>query len=1031
MVNLSLLGPFQADLDGQPVHSFKAQKAKALLIYLAVESHHSHQRESLMTMLWPGFALQSAQQNLRQTLYLLRQSLPIKDDTLDLFLVDRYTISWNPDVPLSLDITQFEELAVSREITDRRQAADLYRGPFLADFYLPDSEPFEEWVTSKRAYYFNTAQDLIGHLADDYIAAADWHAAEEITRRLIEIDKLQEPAHRQLIEVLARSGRRQDAIRQYNALRQLLKDELALKPDPETISLVDAIREGSLEEVAAKEQVEAPAPVEIPPVSPRHNLPHSLANFIGRQQEIEEIESLIRDHRLVMLTGAAGIGKTNLCLKVGRNLIDDFPDGVWMVELAPVNDPAFIPQAVASAMGVRVSATRSINEVLLDVLSENQSLLILDNCEHLIEDAAQFAESILTTTPNVRVLASSLEPFDIPGEMKYPVPPLSNPETSVSSTLRGWEQFDALRLFVTRAKAVAPEFEITEENIGAVVQICQRLDGIPLALELAAARVNVLSVADIAARLDDRFSLLIGGSRTAMPRHQTLRGMMEWSWDLLSQPEKDLLQRLSVFAGGMSLQAVEGVCCGEGIDPANIIELLTQLVNKSFVVAKRQPGQEIRYYLLETIRQYGIEQLEKQGLLKKYRNRHLATFVQLAAEAEPKLISLEQGKWIQKLSREIDNLRAALSWAKQTDIDAGIQLISTTWRFWAYAFIAEGGRWIEQLLAQAEDNLDPAVKANALLLEARLNMWPLLDMKNTRELATQSLSIYQNLGDQLGIGRAMAVKGWSHYYDDLNELDRLVGQSVEIFQRLEEPLDLAEAYWWLSHGMERDHLPKAVAYLEKSLALFREIGHLVGIVNALENLAQLALFHGDFESPQEMLEEALSIHQDLGNQGRAHTIEILGHLYTLMGEYDSAREILSESIALSKQNGEKNLIQWATIRLAYVLFKTGELDQAHEMMQKTMLAFKLDDIHVGVVFAAECLASLMVNLGQDEKAVRFLGWADKQRQIISDRRPPVEEENVQKVKSAITEVIGEEAFNVAYGEGQSLTTEQVIELAMQ
>ena len=1029
MVNLSLLGPFQADIDRQPVHSFKAQKAKALLIYLAVESRHAHQREFLMTMLWPGFAMQSAQQNLRQTLYLLHQSLPVKENAPDLLLVDRLTMAWNPDIPLSLDIAQFEELADNREVTVRHQAVDLYRGHFLEDFYLPDSEPFEEWVTNKRAFYFNTAQDLMSRLANDYIAMNDWSHAEEITRRLIEIDKIQEPAHRQLIEVLARSGRRQDALRQFNTLRQLLKDEFGLEPDPKTVSLVENIRVGSLEEDTEKVLAETPAPVKITPSTPRHNLPQTLTNFIGRQQEIDEIESLIRDHRLVMLTGAAGIGKTNLCLKVGHNLIDAFPDGVWMVELAPVNDPAFIPHTVASAMGVRGSSNHPIDELLLDVLSDNQSLLILDNCEHLIEDAARFAESILRNTPNVRILASSLEPFEIPGEVKYPVPPLSNPETTDSSTIKDWEQFDAICLFATRAKAVAPEFEITEKNIGAVVQICQRLDGIPLALELAAARVNVLSVADIAARLDDRFSLLVGGSRTAMPRHQTLRSMMEWGWELLSDPEKDLLKRLSVFAGGMTLQAVEGVCCGKSIDPADIIQLLTQLVNKSFVFVKRQPDQEIRYHLLETIRQYGIEQLEKQGLLEKYRNRHLATFAQLAEEAEPKLISLEQGELIKKLSREIDNLRSALSWASQTDIEAGIQLIIATWRFWAYASIAEGGRWIEQLLAQTKDNLDPAVKANAFLLEARLNMWPLLDMKYIRELASQSLSIYQELGDQLGIARALAVKGWSLYYEDLNELVRLLRQSLEIFRTLEEPLGLAEAHWWLSHGMVRVHLTQAVAYLEKSLALFREIGHLIGIVNVLEDLAKLALFHGDYESAQKMLEEALSIHQVLGNQGRAHTLEILGHLYTRKGEYDAAREILSESVALSKQNGERNLTQWATIRFGYVLFKTGELEQARGIFQNAMLTFNRDDIQVGVVFAAECLASLIVSLGRGEKAARLLGWADKERQKISDRRLPIEEEDAEKDKSAIIEMIGEQAYKTAYETGQSLTTEQAVALA--
>jgi predicted ATPase/DNA-binding SARP family transcriptional activator len=1029
MVNLSLLGPFQADLDGQPVHGFKAQKAKALLIFLAVESNRAHQRESLMTMLWPGFALQSAQQNLRQTLYLLRQSLPIKENAPDLFLVDRTTVSWNPDVPLSLDIAQFEELAASLEIIDRRRAADLYRGPFLEDFYLPDSEPFEEWVTSKRAYYFNAVQDLIGHLADDYIAAADWHAAEEITRRLLEFDKLQEPAHRQLIEVLARSGRRQDALRQFNTLRQLLKEELDLDPDSETISLIEAIRAGTLKEITPKKAPEVPTPVETTQIQPNHNLPHSLANFIGRQQELGDIQRFILNNRLVMLTGTSGIGKTNLCLKTGHNLIDAFPDGVWMVELAPVTDPAFIPQAAAAAMGLNLSSGRPAEEVLMDVLHDSHSLLILDNCEHLIEDAARFAENILHTAPGVKILASSLEPFEIHGEIQYPVPPLTNPDEPASSPLEGWQQFDALHLFVTRAQAVSPDFEITEENISAVVQICRQLDGIPLAIELAAARVNVLPVADIAARLDDRFNLLVGGSRTAMPRHQTLRGMMEWSWELLSQPEKDLLQRLSVFAGGMTLEAVEGICSGDGIDPSSLLELLAQLVKKSFVVTKHRSGKLARYHLLESIRQYGVEQLRATSKLAYYRQRHLAYFVQLAVEAEPKLVSPEQGIWIRRLRSELDNLRAALLWARETDALAGIKLITAMWHFWDYGHKIEGQAWLTQLLDQAEKTLPPGQKAKAHWVLSRFNIWPVENKFAASRFAEESLSIYQDLDDQEGIANCLSVIGWSLYYDDPKKYLGLLQQSVDIFKSIGNQLGLAEILFWLGFIHEDTGFEDANAYYQESLVLFREVGHLLGIVAVLENSARLSIFQGHYDAARLMLEESLSLHQELGDTGGSTSYAILGYLYLNTAEYPSAQKNLEKSIHLGKQNGALALCDWSRAHLGYVYLRTDDLDQAQDSFENIISSFYEADTLIGIIYAVEGLASLSVARKQPKKAAKLFGWADRMREEINSLRWPAEDKNVDMDKSVIIELIGEEAYNAAYTEGQSLSTEQAIALA--
>jgi predicted ATPase/class 3 adenylate cyclase len=328
----------------------------------------------------------------------------------------------------------------------------------------------------------------------------------------------------------------------------------------------------------------------------RHNLPAQSTSFIGRAQEIAQINALLEQDtaRLVMLTGPGGIGKTNLTLQVGRNVLEQFPDGVWLVELAPIADPDLVPKTAAAALGLRELPNQPVLEMMVEHLGDKECLLILDNCEHLVNAAARFVQTVIQACPKVKILASSREALGMYGEIPYRVPPLSFPEGHHLPPLEMWKKYDALRLFVERATAVLPAFQVTDGNFAPLVKICRRLDGIPLALELAAARVNILTIGQIANRLDDRFRLLTGGSRTALPRQQTLRALIDWSWDLLSEEEQVLLGRLSVFAGGMDLEAVEAVCAGDNLDIYDLLDLLGDLVNKSLVIAQREQGQATR-----------------------------------------------------------------------------------------------------------------------------------------------------------------------------------------------------------------------------------------------------------------------------------------------------------------------------------------------------------------------------------------------------------------------------------------------------
>jgi predicted ATPase len=435
-----------------------------------------------------------------------------------------------------------------------------------------------------------------------------------------------------------------------------------------------------------------------------HNIPLQPTPFIGRTAEKAAHHDFLNnpDSRLITVLGPGGMGKTRLTLAASEPYLTAptlpssplFPDGLFFVDLAPLTDPTQIIPALAKALQFPLQDAkgdeRTPQEQVLDFLHEKQSLLILDNCEHLINGTAQLAAMILQSCSEITILASSREAFGMPGEIQFEVPPLSFPDVQPPPSFEECGQYDALHLFVHRPTAVLPAFQVTQENFAAVVEICQRLDGIPLAVELAAARVNVLTTAQIAVRLDDRFCLLSRGSRTALPRQQTLRATIDWSWSLLTDSEKLLLGRLSLFAGGMDLEAVEAVCSGDGLDMYHLLDLVSALANKSLIIARREQGQETRYRLLDTIRQYARERLKKTGQSVIYRNQHLNYFLHLGEEAEQALVGSDQVAWMKRMERELDNVRAALSWARETDVEAGLQLISALWRFWLHTYVSEG-----------------------------------------------------------------------------------------------------------------------------------------------------------------------------------------------------------------------------------------------------------------------------------------------------------------------------------------------------
>ena len=607
-----------------------------------------------------------------------------------------------------------------------------------------------------------------------------------------------------------------------------------------------------------------PAP---PPQRPPNNLPLTRTSFVGREREVVEVERVLATTRLLTLTGAGGSGKTRLALEVARNLLGaSYPDGVWIAELAGLSEGALAPQAVAGALGVQEQPGQPLTDTLVEALRDKEMLLVVDNCEHLVEAAAELVDVLLTSCPNLRVLATSREGLGVEGEVRWPVPPLSVPDVQSPSTVEELEGSESVRLFAQRAAERRPDFTLSPENAQAVAQICRKLDGIPLAIELAAARVGALSAEQISERLEDSLKLLTGGGRTRTPRQRTLRGALEWSHELLSAPEQVLFRRLSVFAGGWTLEAAEVVAPGEGIEEADVLDLLCGLVDKSLIVTAQTSGDGgMRYRMLEPVRQYAQELLEESGEAEEALRRHAEYFVALAEEAEPHLLGAsEQAKWLEHLEAEHDNIRAALSWSLEGgEPELRLRLAGALWVFWSeHGFVGEGLRWLEEGLVRVGASATVS-RAKALCGAGWLTMIR-GDYPAAQGFLEGSLELYRELGDKEGL--IVALNGMGGVADALGERDR------------------------------------GVALLEEALALSRREGYDHWTASSLGNLALMEIGRGEHDRAQALLEEAAPLFsEEVGGAHRAMFLSVLGALALYRNDHNRAEEILGEALRLSQE----------------------------------------------------------------------------------------------------------------------------------
>jgi predicted ATPase/DNA-binding CsgD family transcriptional regulator len=667
------------------------------------------------------------------------------------------------------------------------------------------------------------------------------------------------------------------------------------------------------------------------------NLPAALSTFVGRHHEMAAVAKLLDGARLVTLVGGGGVGKTRLALQVASTAAELPDEGAWLVQLAPVDDPPLVAAAVAAALGVREQPGHPMLQALISYLSSRRLLLVLDNCEHVIDAAASLAEALLGACPGLRILATSRQALGVDGEAAWPVPPLSVPPTRKEGWgADGLTAYEAVRLFVERAKATEPSFEVSSAVTPAIAEICRRLDGMPLAIELAAARVGVLAPAEIAARLDDRFRLLSASNRTAAPRHQSLQAALEWSYDLLCEPERVLLARLSVFAGGFRLQAAEEVCTADDLQTEDVFHLLAGLVAKSLVVADTS-GEQARYRLLETIRHYGAGKLAAAGEAQALADRHAAHYTALAELAEPELTGLHQGVWIERLEAEHPNLQAALGWSLTCgQPEQGLGLAGALGLFWVRSYLSEGRAWLDQALATNPD-ASPSLRAKALWALGCLAGWA-DDYAAGIRVGKESLALYQGVGDIRGMGRALQLVGSCTLMVDPAKGRPLLRESVALARQTGDRWCLASSLgiFGLIESSQGD-LAAARSALEESLALARDTQDQHNLLLALLGLGAVAFREGDHNSSETLLREGMAVGRELGNHRLAsHCLIGLADLARLQGDYSRARTLLEDGLALSRESGAPWVVAAALQSQGRLSRAEGDVDDAGRLFAEAL-----------------------------------------------------------------------------------------------
>ncbi len=741
------------------------------------------------------------------------------------------------------------------------------------------------------------------------------------------------------------------------------------------------------------------------------NLPQQTTSFIGRQRELAEAEALLAKTRLLTLLGMGGLGKTRLSLQIGADALDAFPDGVWFVDLAPIRDPSLIASEAAQVLGVREEPGRPLTQTLCAQLKQRKLLLILDNCEHLVSACASLADTLLRSTPHVCILATSREALHIRGEQTYPVLPMAAPDRRAG--VEGLLRSEAAQLFVERVRLQKPAFDLTDREAPAIAEICARLDGIPLALELAAARMRSLSIDDINARLHDRFKLLTGGSRVALERQQTLHALVSWSYDLLQEREQMLLDRLSVFSGGFDLSAAEAVCGAEPLAPEEVIDLLSSLVEKSLVMLEQGDGAS-RYGLLETIREFAREhstgRYDTQKTIREFAQerlvdrddltataaRHCDYYWRLAKTARDRLAGPEQAEWTRRLEVELDNLRAAIALALAGGVDP-------------------------VLAVKFEVALMRFRTLRGYSTEARNNIRAALSLPGVQEPnVARAHALY--------VGGALAINQSDHA-----EARKMLTECLDIHRSLHNPRETAAALSNLATlYLQQGDLAKARDCDEEALGIFRQLGDRVGEAIGLLSLGEISVQQGDASGARELFEQCLVIarsikHQELESDGERN----LGEIALGAGDLPAAQARFARSLAVCRDAEDKRGEAIALWRLGKTDVAAGDLDVARKRLSEALRALRAFEMNAEVLDCLEDYAKLLQLVGEAENAVRVCAAAAAIRGTLGLVRSPHREIEMQTRVKTAREALGGTAFDAAWSLGLTWALDDAIDHALE
>jgi len=860
------------------------------------------------------------------------------------------------------------------------------------------------------------------------------------------------------------------------AAQELVQDEL-----PEGVELRD-MGERRLKDFDRLEHLFqlniADLPSDFPPLNTldaaHHNLPVQLTSFIGREREIAEVKQMLSNTRLLTLTGTGGTGKTRLSIQIANEVLDQYPAGVWMVELASILDPLLIPRTTAIAIGLRDEPQRPVIDMLCDYLREKRLLLILDNCEHLIEACAQLADTLLHACPQICILASSREALGIAGERTYPVPSLTLPDIQHLPSVESLSQYEAIKLFLDRATSAIPTFTLTNDNTSAIARICQRLDGIPLAIELAAGKIRALSVAQIAQRLDDRFHLLTGGSRAALPRHQTLQAAIEWSYNLLSPDEQSLFRYLSVFVSGWTLEAAESVCSDEDktvkdtLRTEDILELLTQLVTKSLVMTEERNG-EVRYYMLETIRQYASDKLQEATENEYLHDRHLAYFLQLAETAEPHLRRAEQIEWLNQLEAEYQNLRAALEWAlSKESAEPSLRLCAALGMFWKIrTHFLEGSKWLKRALSKESQSPtvgEKSARVKALYQGAEL-AGEIGDIERMKTSAELGLALAREVSSKQDIAIARYYVGLTHYRrGEHSDAQSLMAQSLTEFN---DPYWEANCYYNLSQSLARQGKLKWAEGTLKSLELARIAGERLNLAEALISHCHILYSSGQIDEARKSAQAADDFCRQIGST-KNYVSSFFAELALVDGDYQKARSYYMEIQENYGLLGEKNSRSVATAKLGLLAMEQGNLKQAQtyleealatarEIGNKAFIAEYLTEL--GTIFGLQgnlekCKQNIrdgisliktkeigtrqrillvminIINIQKPENSARILGAITIARKQGIYNTGPLLQHYYDRAETYAREHLSDTAFESPFAEGQKMSLDDALDLAL-